>query len=253
MFGIDDWILTKFFLWKKFDSRSNLKIKRRIAGNKKSKKAIFFFPYWTGNSNLYKKLSKDFEDYTHVFYDYPNEIFSRNIRVSNKYNREVLLDAFNLVLSLREKGYTEINAIGSSSGSNFALKLSTMVKLEKVVLNMIDKNMAQGIFESSALKSLRKKLEKKGITQQMVDKAYSFISTDYLLRDIQKSKSKYLVLLSKNDIFCPSKEFEPLLKLMDEKEVDYSLKKNNILGHILGIYWNIFVSKKIQKFILDKK
>jgi hypothetical protein len=67
MFGIDDWILTKFFLWKKFDSRSNLKIKRRIAGNKKSKKAIFFFPYWTGNSNLYKKLSKDFEDYTHVF------------------------------------------------------------------------------------------------------------------------------------------------------------------------------------------
>jgi len=251
MYSIDDWVLTHLFMWKKFDAKAKLKIKKKIkwAKNKDSKKAILFFPYWTGTSKLYNLFSWNFRDYTRIFYDYPKEIFSRNVGVSLKYNREVLIDAFNLILDLRKKGYKEIVLVGSSSGSNFALKLSTMIKVDKVVLNMLDRNMAKGIFTSPALSILRRKLEKEGLTLNNVDKIYAFLSTEYILKNLKGIDTKFLILLSKNDIFCTLEQFKPAIKQLDKLGINYKLKINYILGHILSIYRNLYLSREIVNFI----
>ena len=256
MYGLDDLILTQFFMWKKFDARAKLKIKKKIVKptikGANNKKAIFFFPYWTGTSKLYQLFSRRFQDYTLVFYDYPKEIMSKDVNVSVKYNQQVLLDAFNLILDLRKKEYDEITLIGSSSGSNFALKLATMIKVEKVVLNMLDRNMALGIFHSPALSILRKKLEKEGLNEQNLDKIYAFLSTEYIIPKLTNTKAKILLFLSKNDIFCTLEEFKPVIKKLDSLGIDYRLNINKFLGHILSIYKNIYLSNKIERFIREK-
>lgn len=251
MFSIDDWLITRFFMWEKFDARAKLKIKKRIVepSNKNFKKAILFFPYWTGESELYSFISLNFKEYTRIYYDYPKEIMSKDVNVSVKYLREILLDAFNLILELRKKGYTEITLVGSSLGSNISLKLASMVKVDKIVLNMIDRSLALEVLKSSAMSSLRKKLEKDGLDLENLHKIYSFMATEPLLPNIKKTNAKILLLLSKNDIFCNLEEFKPVIKKMDELKIDYEVHINKLLGHILSLYKNLFLSRRIVRFI----
>lgn len=249
--GLDDLILTKLFMWKKFDAKKNLNIAKEIIVKRASKKAILFFPYWTGKSHIYHGLAQKFNEYTLVFYDYPNQIMSSNLLVSKKYFREILIDAFNLILDFRKKGYNEIILVGSSLGSNISLKLATMVKVDKIVLNMIDKNLALEVFSSPAMSGLRKKLETKGVKYSDLDKIYSFISPQYSLPLLGKTNTKLLIFLSKNDIFCTLDQFSPLIKKLDELKISYRLRINTFLGHILSIYKNLFFSGEIVKFVKE--
>lgn len=253
MFSIDDWIITQLFMWKKFDARAKLKIKKKIEYPKEKslalKKAVIFFPYWTGESGIYDYLSLRLKDYTRIYYDYPNEIMSKNINVSLKYLRSILIDAFNLILELRKEGYTEITLVGSSLGSNISLKLASMVKVDKIVLNMIDRSLALEVLKSSAMAPLRKKLEKDGLKLQNLHKIYSFMAVEPLLPNIKKTNAKILLLLSKNDIFCNLSEFQPVLDEMDKLKLDYEVHINKFLGHILSLYRNLFLSRRIIDFI----
>jgi hypothetical protein len=245
-----DYILTQHFMWKEFDAKKKFKITKEIIEPEGSKKAIFFFPYWTGKSKIYKKIAKKFPDYTLIFYDYPNEVMSEDVKVSLKYITEILNDAYNLIKDLRKSGYKEINLIGSSFGANIALKLSTMIEVDKVVLNMLDKNFAQSTFESPALMILKKKLENQGFTLKKLNQIYSFISTDYIVPKIKnRNKIKILIFLSKSDIFCTYDEFKPELKDFNKLKIHYQIKVNRFFGHIVGIYKNLFFNKRIVKFI----
>ena len=184
-------------MWKDFDAKKKLKIEREITNKKKNKKAIIFFPYWTGKSTLYRPLAKKFPDYTLIYYDYPNEVMSEDVRVSIGYLRGVLDDAIEVIKDLKKQNYKEITLVGSSLGENISLKLSTMIEVDKVILNMMDKNFASSIFDTSPLFPLKRKLMKQGFTKQKIDKIYSFISTDYLIRKIKnKKKIKFLIFLS---------------------------------------------------------
>lgn len=240
-------------MWNKFDARSNLKVSKKIIESvgKKSRKAIIFFPYWTGSSSLYKNIAKKFPDYTLVFYDYPNEVMSKNTGVSVKYTKELIDDSVNLIKELKAQKYNKIVLVGSSFGSNIALKISAVIPVERVVLNMIDRNLAKGIFNSPALRMLKYKLESQGITLKKLDKVYSFISTEYTIPKIKSKKTKFLILLSKNDIFCTLGQFGPSIKQLNQYKVNYKLYINKLLGHILSIYKNIYFSKKIVNFIKD--
>lgn len=249
MFSIDDWLITHFFMWKKFDAKAKLKVTKKIIKKEGSNKAILFFPYWSGKSEIYHKISKELKDYTLIYYDYPKEAFSRKVNVSLKYLREVLLDAFNLILDLRKKGYKEISLVGSSLGSNIALKLASMIKVEKVVLNMIDRSLALEIMTSSALGILRKRLKNQGIRFEKLEKIYKFISTEEILPLIKRTNVKILLLLSKNDIFCSLKQFKPVLEEIKDLNIDCKIKINYFLGHILSIYKNLYFNRKIIKFL----
>lgn len=253
MFSIDDWLLTYFFMWKKFDARAKLKIKKKVVqgevDNENCKKAILFFPYWTGESSLYNFISLKFKDYTRVYYDYPNEIMSKNVNVSLKYLRAILIDAFNLILDLRKKGYNEITLVGSSLGSNIALKLASMVRVDKIVLNMLDRSLALEVLKSSAYSSLRNKLKKSGLKLENLHRIYSFMAVEPLLANVKKTNAKILLLLSKNDIFCSLKEFKPVIEKMDKLRINYDIHINKIFGHLLSLYTNLFLSKRIVKFI----
>jgi hypothetical protein len=140
--------------------------------------------------------------------------------------------------------------VGSSFGSNIALKLSTMIDVDKVVLNMLDKNFAQSIFESPALIILRRKLLRHGFTLNKTNKIYKFISTDYIVPKIKnRKKVKFLIFLSKSDIFCTYDQFKPELKEFNRLKIHYKLKINKWFGHIVGIYWNLIFNKRIIEFV----
>jgi esterase/lipase len=253
MFSIDDWLLTQLFMWKKFDAKAKLKVRRKIvAAKEETKKAVLFFPYWTGESKIYRFLAHNLKEYTKVYYDYPKEIMSKNINVSLKYLRTILIDAFNLILELRKKGYNEIVLVGSSLGSNISLKLASMVKVDKIIINMIDRSLALEILKSSAMSMLRKKLQKDGLKLENLHKIYSFMATEPLLDNIKKTNAKILMFLSKNDIFCNLSEFQPVLKKMDKLNIDYELHINKCFGHILSIYKNLFLSRRIVRFIKEE-
>jgi len=251
MYSIGDWILTHYFMWNKFDARSDLKITHKVV-NGNDDRAIFFFPYWTGDSSAYVSLSNQFPDSTHVFFDYPNQVMSANVKVSLNYIDEIIYEALVIIRELRKKNIKEIILVGSSFGSNIALKLSTLVRVEKVVLNMIDKNYARCIFESPALSILKKKLHKRGFTLVKAKKLYRFISTDYLVPKIKNKKNiHFLIFASDNDIFCPFSEFKSELRVFDKHKIDYILKRNRFFGHIGGIYKNLVFSNRIRDFIED--
>lgn len=253
MWSIDDWLIAKFFMWKKFDARAKLKVSKKIKGNKEARKAIFFFPYWSGKSDLYNGISKKFEkDYTLVFYDYPKETLSKNVKVSMNYLRTILKDAFNLIIEFRRKGYTEIILFGSSLGSNISLKLATMVKVDKIVLNMLDRTLAIEILKSPALSGLRKKIQGEGLSLKNLEAIYEFISSEKQWEILKKTKTKILLMISKNDIFCNEEEFQPILDKMNSLKLNYTLRVNTIFGHILSIYKNLYFSRKIVKFIREE-
>jgi len=236
-------------MWKNFDSKKGLKISKEII-ERRSDKAIIFFPFWTGNPDIYKNLAKKFPEYTLVFYDYPNEVLSEDVKLSIGYINEIIKDAENLIISLRKKRYKEIILIGSSFGSNIALKLSTKVNVDKIVLNMVDSDLAKVIFKSPALIILKKKLQKKGFTLKKLDKIYSFISAKNTILKIKNKKDlKILLFLSRNDIFCNIEESKPLIKKLNKSNINYKLKRNFIFGHILGIYKNLIFNKNIVNFI----
>jgi esterase/lipase len=239
-------------MWKKFDARNKLKVKKQVRIAKNSQKAIFFFPYWTGHSHIYNGIAKSLQDYTLIFYDYPNEIMSANINVSLAYFRNLLKDAFYTILELREKGYDEIILVGSSLGSNIALKLATMVRVDKLVLNMMDRSLAMEIFTSPAMKILKKRLEKQRLTLQKAELVYKFISAEQILPTLKKTNTKILLYLSKNDIFCSLMQFQPVINRFNELKIDYTLKINRFLGHILSIYKNLFFNRGIIDFIKNK-
>jgi predicted esterase len=252
MYSFDDWLITQFFMWKKFDARAKLKVTKKIVEEGESKKAIFFFPYWSGKSNLYEGISKNFKDYTLVYYDYPKETLSKNLKVSINYLRNILKDAFNLILDFRKRGYTEIILVGSSLGSNIALKLASMVKVEKLILNMVDRTLAMEILTSPALGILKQRLENEGVLLKNLEGIYKFISTEAVLPIIAKTDTKILLFISKNDIFCNSEQFSPILEQLKRLKINYELKVNTVLGHILSIYKNLYFDREIVKFIKEK-
>ncbi|MBD3253070.1 hypothetical protein GF386_05025 [Candidatus Pacearchaeota archaeon] len=236
-------------MWKKFDARKKLRItKKTIKGS--NKKAIIFFPYWTGKSSIYEKLSKQFPEHTLVFYNYPNEVMSEDVKVSLNYINQLLKDSSKLIRNLRKKGIKEITLFGSSFGSNIALKLSTMIIVDKLILNMMDRDIAKVIFTSPALVILRTKLIKKGFNLDKLDKIYEFLSLDYNIKKIKNKKMKILIFLSKTDIFCRVDDFKSIFKKMDKMKLNYQLKINRFLGHIPGIYKNI-KNHKVIDFIED--
>lgn len=249
MKSLSDYILTHFFMWQKFDASKRFKISKEIVkGNEK--KAILFFPYWTGSSDIYQKLAKKMPEYTHIFYDYPNEVYSKNVNVSISYIKEILDDAIRTIKELRTENYSEIILVGSSFGSNIALKLSTMISVEKVILNTLDKNFARSIFDSPAMTILKNKLEKQGLTLQKVEKIYHFISTDFLIKKIKnKNKIKIMIMLSKNDIFCTYNELRTELDEFKKLKIKHHISVNRFFGHIFSIYKNLFFNKKIIDFI----
>ena len=168
--SIGDWILTHFFMWNDFDASRKGRVKKKKVSVKGAKQAVIFYPYWTGKSSFYKGFAKKFPDATHIFYDYPNEVYSENVDVSLNYILEILSDSVRLIGELRREGIEEIVLVGSSFGSNIAFKLATMIKVEKVVLNMMDRDFANAIFKSPALGLLRKKLEYQGFTLSKLQK-----------------------------------------------------------------------------------
>lgn len=250
-YSITDLILTHFFMWQKFDAKKKFKITKKLIKIKNSKKAIVFFPYWTGKSSIYNKLSEEFPNHTLVFYDYPNEVMSENVKVSLKYIKDILKDSSKTIKELRKQGIKEITLFGSSFGSNIALKLSTITKIDKLVLNMIDRDIAKVIFNSPAMVILKRKLKKHGFNLKTLDKIYKFISVDYNIKKIKNKNIKILLFLSKKDIFCKLDRLEPILKQMDKLKLDYELKTHKFLGHILGIYKNLVFNKTIIDFIND--
>jgi esterase/lipase len=248
MRSFTDWVILNYFVWKKFDKKRNLKVNKRIIGQ--GDKAVFFFPYWTGKSKFYdstvKKLGKD---YTCVLYDYPKEIFSKDAQVSIKYLIEVLTDAKKTIQELKKEGVKEITLVGSSLGSDISLALAKSTKVDKIVINMLDRNFVKPIFESPAFPHLRKYYEKHGITYKMMNKIYRFISPEYNINTKKEKDVKMLILISKHDVFCTYDELKPLLKKFDAKGVKYELHINGWLGHVMGMYWNIKFSRRILNFI----
>jgi len=252
MKSITDYILTHFFMWQDFDANKRLKIEKEITNKKKNKKAIFFYPYWTGKSTIYKGLAKKFPDYTLIFYDYPNEVMSEDVDVSRAYLKEILDDSLMKIKQLKKEGYEEITLVGSSLGADIALSLATITEVDKLVLNMLDVNMAQDIFDSSAMIILKTKLKKHGFTREKIRKIYDFISPEFLIEKIKnKKKIKILIFESKTDIFCTVEQLKPILSKLKRNNIHYRLKSNFIFGHILSIYKNLFFSKTIVKFIKE--
>jgi hypothetical protein len=246
--SITDWLLTHTLMWHDFDAKKRLQVKKQIS-NWHGKKAIFFFPFWTGKSNIYKSLGSQFPEYTLIYFDYPNQVFSEDVKVSLNYINEILDTAQDTINDLRRHGYEEIILIGSSFGANIALKLATMTKIDKVILNMIDKNIAQSIYHSSAMTILKNKLLRHGITQNKTDKIYGFISTEYLIDKIKNNDIKILLFLSKHDIFCTLEEFSPVLRKLDRSKFHHEVYINRFLGHILSIYKNVYDNQRIVDFI----
>ena len=252
MKSIGDKILTHFFMWNDFDTKRKLKIEKEITNKEKNKKAILFFPFWTGKSSIYKGLAKKFPDYTLVFYDYPNEVLSEDVDVSIKYLKEIIDDATELIKQLKKEKYKEIILIGSSLGSNIAIKLSTISEVDKVIVNMVDRTLAKEIFYSPALKKLKKKLQRHKFTLQKLDKIYDFVSTENNIHLIKNKKNiKFLIFESKTDIFCTLDELEPVLNKFKKNKIHYRLKINKFFGHILSIYKNLIFNKPIVNFIKE--
>ena len=240
-------------MWKDFDTNKKLKVKKEITNKKKNKKAILFFPFWTGKSSIYRKVAKKFPNYTLVFYDYPNEILSEDVKVSLGYLKEILDDSIKLIKQLRKEGYEEITLVGSSIGSNIVIRIATKVEVDKLVLNMVDRTVAREIFDSSALRILKRKLIKHGFEKEKIDKIYRFISTEYIVNKIKnKNKLKILLFTSDTDIFCTTEELKPVIEEFKENNIDYKIKTNKFLGHILSIYTNLFFNKEIVNFIKEK-
>jgi len=250
MKSISDYILTHNFMWKQFDAKRRLTVthkKEEVAG---ATKAILFFPYWTGNSGLYKRFARQFPNHTKVYFDYPNEVVSANIATSIGYIKRIVYEANIVIRNLRRKGIQEITLFGSSFGSNIALKLATMTKIDKVILNTIDKNYVHAMMNSPALIVLRKKLLRAGFTIKKLDAIYKFISTDYLVPKIKNEEHVQLLICTSNtDIFCPHKEFEDEIRELDKRKISYELVRSRVIGHILSIYWNVYLNKKVRRFI----
>lgn len=251
MKSIGDIILTHFFMWEKFDTRKTLKIKKKIIDSPKSKKAIIFYPYWTGKSDIYTRFAEEFQDYTQVFYDYPNEVMSRDVKVSLKYIDEILIDSIKTIKDLKKSGVKEIILFGSSFGSTISLKLSTMIKVDKLIMNMVDRNLANVIFTSPALTILKQKLKMNGFTLKKLNKIYKPLSFDHSIKRLKNKKIKIYLLISKTDIFCNAKRFVPVISLMDKLKLNYKVKTNQFFGHISSIHKNIAFEKSIKTFIKE--
>lgn len=252
MRSIGDRILTRFFMWNKYDRKSTKKITKEIIECKGSDKAVIYFPYWTGNSKSYKKIAKKLPNHTHIFYDFPNEVLSKDIKVSLNYLIKLFRNADKSVKLLRKMGYKEITLVGSSLGSNIALKLATLVKVDKIILNTIDRNIALEIFTSPALKKLKSFLTKKEFTYDNLEKIYKFISNKSNLKKIKnKDKIKLLIFISKRDIFCPKEQVMIVIDELNRLNIQYKLKECRFFGHVLCIYKNLFFNKKIIRFIKE--
>jgi len=216
------------------------------------KEAILLFPFWTGKLSAYSSLVKKLKEYDIFFCDYPNEVFSEDISLSKDCMQRILEDSSNLIKHLRKKGYKKIFLVGSSFGANLSVKLSTLVKVDKVVLNMPDRTLAREIFDSPALFLLKKRIENKGFKRKAIDKIYSFVSTEYLIHKIKnKIKIKFLIFSSTSDIFCTTHQFKPVLKKLNRNKIDYKLELNTFFGHVFGIYKNLWFNKKIVEFIKE--
>ena len=142
--------------------------------------------------------------------------------------------------------------VGSSIGADIILNLATIVNVDKLVINMLDVNMAEDIFNSPAMILLKDKLKRHGFSKNKIKKIYDFISPDNLISKIKnKPKIKLLIFESKTDIFCTVEELKPVLVRLDKNKINYKLKTNKFLGHILGIYKNLIFNKAIVNFIKE--
>lgn len=236
-------------MWKEFDRKANLKIRKKIIDNK-SDKAVIMFSYWTGTSRIYIPLMTRLgKKYNYILYEYPNEIMSKDAKLSINYIKEILADAAKTIKQLRKDGVKEISLVGSSFGSDLSLKLANSLKVDKIILNMMDRNIAICVFESPVLSLLKNSFMRQGIKLKELDKLYHFISPEYNISHIKKSKVKILIIISKNDIFCNYEEIKPFLDILKKKRVRYTLHKHRFLGHVLSMFYNLSFPGRILRFI----
>jgi esterase/lipase len=251
MYSISDWILFHIYGWSKFDRRADLKIKKQIIeGN--NHKAVFCFPFWLGKSSCYNKIIKMLGDsYTFVLYDYPKEVLSKDAQVSVNYIKRIINDAKCAIEELKKKGITEVTLIGTSFGSDVALKLADSVKVDKVVLNMLDTNFALSSFESPVMSGLKRYYQRQGITLHQLDKLYHFISPEYNLGNLKKYKPKMLIFAARNDIFCTYEELKPLIRKIEDKGVPVEFHLDRMGGHILNLVRHLWFPNRIVEFIRE--
>lgn len=250
MYSINDWILMHIFGWNKFDRRANLKVTKEIIEGS-NHKAVFCFPFWLGKSEYYDKVVKALGDeYTFVLYDYPKEIVSKDTDVSIRYIKKIIKDAKETIGELKKKkGITEITLIGSSFGSDVALKLADSVRVDKVVINMLDTNFVKSTFENPVMGSLKRYYQKQGITLHQLDKLYHFISPEYNIGNLSKYKPQMLIFAARNDIFCSYKELEPLIRKIENKGVAVELHVDYWDGHVLGLLKHLWFPYRIVDFV----
>jgi esterase/lipase len=247
MFSIFDKAVINFALKKKYKETKDIKISKKIIGNKNSKKLIVFFSYWAGTSKVYEKLSNKLNDYKCVLYEYPSSVVSNDLKKSTKIINDLIKDASTL-LKKHQKGY-KIILIGSSFGSSIVIDLATKFSVDKIVLNTFGNNIGKMLSHNPIFNSENEEYIPNCHEEKLLYEKFKFISIDHNIKKLKSKKTKFLIFLSKNDTFCQADNCKGIIKYLENKNYDVKFYISNHLGHLLTIYKNLYLNKKIIKFV----
>lgn len=247
MFGLIDSILIRMYLERRHEETKDLGITKTIVGSEKTDKLVIFFPYWTGRSKVYESIGQKLKDSTLVYYEYPSTIVSCDIPNSIKQFDMIVNDALNLIYDYAPK---KLIIIGSSFGSSIAVKLSTKVNVDKLILLTFGSSIAKTIERNKILQKLLGFDSKHKLSFSKIEKAFKPYSIEGTIKHMKNPDTSVMTFSSVHDFFFPYMQYRPVLKWLKENTSIYSKISEEILfGHLLTIHRHLLFNKQIIDFV----
>lgn len=218
------------------------------------RKIIILLPFWAQNlsplvgkkENMLNKIKKLIpNDFGYIHYNYPTSLLNSNPSLTKK-NFLAFMKTIERDISQAEKEEKkEIYFYAQSLGGLFAMILADKINVKKMVLICPGNTLTECFWNGLATKNLKEEMNMSGITFNNLNKIWKPLSPDSYFKSKARN-TEYYIKLAKKDICIPYKNGLDLVRLLKKKNINYTLKQENLTHPITLLKECLFPYKSIN-------
>lgn len=215
------------------------------------KKIIILIPYWSSYGTkeyAFNRIKKFIpKEIGYIYYYFSRDLINDNPHLTKRYFDKFLSQLYEDI-NIFEKDNKEVNIYAQSLGGLFAMIIADRIKIKRIMLICPGDNLAESFWGGLATKDIKEKMEKNGMTLNLLKDVWKKISPDFYFKKKALS-TNFCIKLSTRDNLIPYKNGRNLIDLLKKKKVNFTLCET-FLSHPLILLKECIFPKKSIDFLI---
>lgn len=225
--------------------------KTRFGSN--NQRALLIFAHWGGRPWQYLILTKLLRDFRIILYTYSDSLLTADVALTvanfQCFQKMVADD----IMTLRERGVKICCYYGVSLGAIVATRVAnaksgTSGEESQLILRATGASFPYGVWNGTATRQIRMKLEEAGISFRDLESAWDFLSPKENLGNLITSRILFLASLD-DRVICPPNVLG-LIELLTTKYPRSKVITSNF-NHYFGCASDLILARSVRSFLKD--